>query len=224
MADRFVSLKYPVQRAKQALDKEFPDLFRHKEFKKIRLRKDWENLTRYIVFLYDKGTDLTFEYTDLTARKDAAAMEAGYLRTAGKWPKDVQDDVLDIQQRDVHAAIMCYLKIQRSDVWTDIVTTEQELEEFQGLRMTTLKKGKDVTDADIFEAAKKKDLLMAACDKRVKHLKNRYADFYGDHVDVQASEFEEMITPETAMRLLSGSRPWQEQEEAAVAKAEVDSV
>lgn len=213
--DRFSSLRYPVHTATQPLDKAFPELFKYGEFKKLRLRKssDWEKVAKYIVFLYDKGSALTFEFqSDLKARKEAAAIEAGFTREAsGNWPKEVVA-IFEIDDADVHGAIMCYLRIQNNDVWTDIVVTENELEEFQALRMTTIKKGKAGEEQDIFDAAKKKDLLMKACDTRVKALKNRYAEFYGDHKDVQAAEFSEMITPENALKLLAGTKPWQEVE------------
>lgn len=213
--DRFASLRYPVHTATQPLDKAFPDLFKHAEFKKLRMRKegDWEKVVRYIVFLYDHASDLTFEYqSDLLARKEAAAIEAGFVREAsnGKW-SDALTEIMEIKDADVLSAIMCYLRIQKNDVWTDIVTTEQELEEFQELRMTSIKINKG-EENDVFEAGKKKDFLMAACDKRVKHLKNRYAEFYADHKDVQTAEFEEMITPENAMRILSNTKPWQDVE------------
>lgn len=209
--ERYTQVKYRVDKATRELDKEYPSLFRHSEFKKLRKLPDWQLLTKYIVFLYDKKTELAIEFqTDLTARKDAAAMDAGFLKVNGHWPKNVKD-LFSIEDQTVHAAIMCYLRDQNNHIWTNIVTTEQELEEFQSLRMKAIKRGKETEDKDIFEAAKKKDLLMEACDTRVKALKGYYLEFYGDHVDVQEREFEEMITPENAERILATmEKPWEE--------------
>lgn len=210
--DRFVSLRYPIHAATQPLDKAFPDLFKHEEFKKLRLRKDWEKIVRYLIYLYDHNSELAFEFQgDLKARKEAAAMEAGYVRGAGGWGKEL-DKIMDVSDQDVLGAIMCYLKLQKSDVWMDIVVTEQEMEQFQTLRMTGFKVKKGA-ELDIFDAGKKKDFLLEACSKRLKHLQNRYAEFYADHRDVQEAEYTESITPENALRLMAGTRPWEEEED-----------
>lgn len=222
--DRFASLRYPIHTATQALDKAFPDLFKHKEFKRLRLRKDWEKVTRYLIYLYDHNSELSFEHEgDLKARKDAAAMEAGYMRDAsGEWGASLEG-IMDVSDKDFLRAVMCYLKIQKNDVWMDIIVTEQELDEFQELRMTSIKiPTKKGEENDIFEAGKKKDYLMEACSKRVKHLKNRYSEFYADHKDVQAADYDEMINPENALRIMAGTKPWEEEiEEPAVAVSDI---
>lgn len=223
--ERFASLRYPVHTATLPLDRAFPDLFKHKEFIRLRLtyRKDWEKVVRYIIFLYDHGSDLVAEFQgDLKGRKEAAAMEAGFVRKPnGKWDKALQS-IMEVQDQDALAAIMCFLKIQKNEVWTDIAVTEQEYDQFQALRMTGFeaKKGEEL---NIFEAGKKKDFLMEACARRLQHLKNRYAEFYADHKDVQAAEYVEQITPENALRILSGSKPWEEVDEPAPI-AETESV
>jgi hypothetical protein len=139
---RFDSLKYPVHRLKpgETVDKAFPDLFKKPEFKKIRARADYHRLTCYIVYLYDKGTDLTQEFpNNLQARKDAAASEAGYEKVAGKWTKQIQD-VMDIRDKDSMEAILAFLKGQRYHIWTEIIVTEQELDEFQRIRFQSVGK------------------------------------------------------------------------------------
>lgn len=216
---RFGSLRYPVHTVTGPLEQAFPDLFRHDEFKKLLLDKNGQRLVKYLVFLYDYNSDLIFEHqTNLVARKDAAALEAGFARGSDdKWPKYLQK-VMDMGDKLFVACILRYLKLQKNDVWMDIVTTEQELDEFQRMRMTPIKELDDT---------KQKDVLMKACDVRVKHLKNRYTEFFGLNKDLQAAEFEEMITPENALRILGSKAPWEEvdeHEEPVEQTAEIEKI
>lgn len=205
--DRYSSIKYKVHLAEGPLDKAFPELFRHKEFAKLKTRRDCDQLVRFIMFLYDKNTQLIHEYqTDLKARKEEAAKDAGYRRqTGGTWGKEIQD-VMDIQDHDATAAIMKFLKIQRHNVWTEIVVTEQELFDYQVMRFTPVgKKGKKSTADDekkIIESTVKKEALRKACNERIAALEVLYEQFFGDNKDLIAAEFDEMITPEKAERLL----------------------
>lgn len=205
--DRYSSIKYKVHLAEGPLDKAFPELFRHKEFTKLKTRRDCDQLVRFIMFLYDKNTQLIHEYqTDLKARKEEAAKDAGYRRqTGGTWGKEIQD-VMDIQDHDATAAIMKFLKIQRHNVWTEIVVTEQELFDYQVMRFTPVgKKGKKSTADDekkIIESTVKKEALRKACNERIAALEVLYEQFFGDNKDLIAAEFDEMITPEKAERLL----------------------
>lgn len=207
MNDRYSSIKYKVFGVKESLIEVFPEIFKHKEFQKLKNRRDCDNLIRYIFFLYDKNSQLIHEYqTDLKARKEEAAKDAGYRRqTGGTWGKEIQD-VMDIQDHDATAAIMKFLKIQRHNVWTEIVVTEQELFDYQVMRFTPVgKKGKKSTADDekkIIESTVKKEALRKACNERIAALEVLYEQFFGDNKDLIAAEFDEMITPEKAERLL----------------------
>ena len=79
VSDRFSQLKYPVHEVKYNLLHEFSDFTRHKEFTALAPKKR-DKIIRYIVFLYDKKSDLFKEYSQLEERKHAAAVEAGYER------------------------------------------------------------------------------------------------------------------------------------------------
>lgn len=226
MADRFSSLKYPFQKATQPLDVAFPSLFKYPEFRKLKQWGTWEKMTKYILVLYDRNTDLLHEFqSDLKARKDAAALEAGYVKTKeDHWPDDIRA-IMNIRHQACYEAILCFLRDQNHAVWTNIVVTEQELDEFQRLRFMSIDTGekkkkkakkkregeedleddtpKETAAVDIYEAAKKKDILMAAVNERIKVLKNLYQEFYGDSQnDLKNAEFSEMITPENSSRIL----------------------
>lgn len=213
--DRYSSIRYKVHLAKNSIIKEFPELFKHKEFQALTDRADFEPLIKYIMFLYDKNTQLIHEYqTDLNERKAEAAKDAGYRKTGAKWPKNIQD-VMDIQDPVATAAIMQLLKMQRHNVWTEIIITEQELFEYQSLRFTPVgkkkaKRGSAMDEKMIIESTVKKEALLKACNQRISILENLYAQFFGDNIDLQQAEFEEQVRPEIAERLFSDLKPYEE--------------
>jgi hypothetical protein len=199
--DRFSSLKFNFTKATKSLDVEFPDLFRLKEFNKLRLRRDidWQKLVKYIILMYDPNSELIREFQELKERKDAAAVQAGFDRIGGgRWPKELIA-VMEMRNEITHAAIMAFLKIFRNNDFTNIIVTEQELWEFQGLRFQAIN---DKT-SDLYGDAKKKDGIMDSVEKRTEALKTYYSSFYGDNKDLIAPEFEEPMTPETSERILS---------------------
>lgn len=205
MNERYSSVRYKVFHTTEPLHVKFPELFKHKPFQKLRSRPDCENIVRYIVALYDKNSQLVAEFQhDLMARKEEAAKDAGYKKISGKWGKDIQE-IMNIQNPDTTEAIMQYLKIQRHNIWMDIVITEQELYEYQELRFTPIrsKKKADIDEEKLIsDITAKKSTLMKACDERIKKLEGLYEQFFGDNKDLIDVEFKEAITPEKAERLL----------------------
>jgi len=204
--DRYSALKYKVHLNPYPVDKTFPELFNDPVLKKIKLS---DKVVRYIIFLYSKDTGLVHEHpSDLQARKDQAARDAGFQLYAGKWPAEIQE-VMDIRNQDAYTFIMAFLRKQKHNIWTELCVTEQELFEFQSLRFATIgsdksskKKKTAEEDKDILVAAEKKEKLLKACNDRIKHLEVLYEQFYGDNKDLQVAEFEESITPEKAERIL----------------------
>lgn len=210
--ERFASLKFKVTQTKDRLDKAFPELFRLQEFQNLKAKNDWEKLVKYICLLYDPGCELAQEFQDLQERKEAAAIESRYERDKlGNWPPELID-AMEIKDREIHAAIMAFLKIFRNHEWMDIIVTEQEMYERQALRLWAISN----VGKDIYGDAKKKDELMESVSTRRANLKVLKAQFYGDHKDVEKAEFDEMITPENAERILATmTPPWEEIREEA---------
>lgn len=234
MTERFASLKYNPKKAIGPLDEAFPQLFRYPEFRKLKEWGNWQKITAYILFMYTKDTDLAQEFpSNLQERKEAAAAEAGYnINPDGKWPAEISK-IMDIKNQIVYDAIMMFLKIQNHNTWTEICVTEEELFDFQKLRfrridvggekkekrkkvtqnvntpeqpveVETAKKGKEL---DIYSAAGKKDILMDSCNKRIAQLEVLKNQFYGDsRKELQAPEFDEVITPENAERIMIVSK------------------
>jgi hypothetical protein len=122
---------------------------------------------------------------------------------------------MDIQDPVATSAIMQLLKMQRHNVWTEIIITEQELFEYQSLRFTPVgkkkaKRGSPIDEKMIIESTVKKEALLKACNQRISILENLYAQFFGDNVDLQAAEYDEQVRPEIAERLFSDVKPYEE--------------
>jgi len=224
MTERLENLKFHVHKvALDQIESSFPSLFKYAEFKDFMRQKepkppkkkegqkevkakpnhlffspeDRPKVVKYIILLYDKGSDLNEEYPDkLKQRKEAAMLEAGFTWTAGgKWDQKIQA-VMDIKNPMTKAMAMRYLKIQNYPVWTDIVVTTQELDEFLELRFQPVDKDNALDDA------KKKTVLMEACEVRRQALSKLQKQFYDDHSDLKEDKDLEMITPENNQRIL----------------------
>jgi hypothetical protein len=78
--------------------------------------------------------------------------------------------------------IFDYLKHQNNHVWTEICTTEQELDEYTRLRLNPVA---DEKDKDTLTAAEKKDKLRNFCKAMIKDLEEYYNKFFQDHEDVK---------------------------------------
>lgn len=133
-------------------------------------------LMKYVVYLYDEGTDLTDEYPDdVRLRKEAAAKEAGFKRDGnGEWPVRVQD-VMDFKDPLAIELIMSYLQSQRNIIWREIKMIEEELEMFYRQRSRMVMTGKIGTKDDLLELTKKR------MDEKDDLLKK----FYGAHHDLR---------------------------------------
>lgn len=150
---------------------------------------------KYIIYVYDEGTDLTDEYPDDTRiRKEAAAKEAGFKRdTDGNWPQDVQD-ILDFKEPVVVEWTLQYLKTQKSQIWREIKIIEEELDGMYRARAETVKSG---------SFSSKNDFLQMTKD-RMELRDTLYKKFYAEHGDLKAATEKELIpiSPENVFKVM----------------------
>lgn len=182
MSEKRKKLLYDISElsTKDKVVDKFPELLNYKEFSAIA-KKD--KVIKYIIHLYDHASELIKTYPILKERKKAALIEAGF---DGKIPPLMEDliegNFHSESVKPVFDAIICYLRLQKSDVWFEICVLEQELEEYRVLR---LQRVEDDKDKDTIMAAEKKSKLRQECSSILKDLEGYRLEFFGIHEDVK---------------------------------------
>lgn len=206
-AERFSRLKFPVHKIEAdtvaALFKAIPGLkYYFQDPDKTHLPV-WGgqllSVIKYIVFLYDENTDLSDEYPDdVRLRKDAAAKEAGFKRDGeGNWPPWIQD-IMDFKDDVARGFILNYMKLNRSETFSEIKLIEEEQLAIQRTRAENIAAG-------IF--SKKDDLLQQAKDRR-QDKELLIKKFYAEHSDLKAATEDELspVSPENVFKVMNFPR------------------
>lgn len=151
-------------------------------------------LLQYLVVLYSHDSFLnTRNPIPLADRKQRALKFAGIKNT-----NDVTNELLLLENELILKMILDFLIAQKNNLWTEIITTEEQYEEAIKLRLKPIKadKGKDELGA----AALKKNLRID-CKEMQGDLDAFYRKFFQDHTDVRdqirvkATTLEMLSTP-----------------------------
>lgn len=141
-----------------------------------------DKVFRYTNLLYSSGSKLIRKHKhNLVARKEEAAIIAGFDLKKKSLKDKVQNDLFEVRNQKVLKIIMRFLILQKNPLWSLIVTTEQCFYEYQEIIMGALFEEDEKKKGD---AAKNKAFLMAECDKMSLRLKGYYKDLFGDDEDL----------------------------------------
>ena len=229
MIEENVNLKYRVDLVEpdDDLKKVLPKLLfipifgeLYKEEQLSRVEKN--SIIKYLVLLYDPGSSYIAEFLDLSKRKIACAQAAGFSRRGDKGWQPLYKQFINVDSDLSRNLILAFLKDHKNNIWREIVTTENELEELTELRWEKIKKVKttttsqkkgekkpaserttEIADKDIFEATSKKEKLLEACQKRIEYLETLYKKFYSDNKDVHDAVKQMPITPENVLSFVN---------------------
>lgn len=151
---------------------------------------DKHKLMRYIVILYSYDSFLNLRNPlPLSQRKQRA------LSFAGIEPSDdITNELLLLENDLILKMIQDFLIAQRNNLWTEIVTTEQQYEEAVRLRLQPIKKSDK--DKDQLTAADLKKKLRIDCKEMQVDLDRFYKQFFLDHDDVKNKVREKATTLE----------------------------
>jgi hypothetical protein len=142
-----------------------------------------DKVFRYMNLLYSSGSKLINTHRhNLGARKEEAAIKAGFDLKKKGIRDQVQHDLFEVKNPKILKMIMRFLILQKNPLWSSIVTTEQCHAEYQLIIMDPLSPEDEKKRTD---AAKNKAFLMAECDKMLIRLKGYYKDLFGDDDDLQ---------------------------------------
>lgn len=138
-----------------------------------------ENLMRYIVILYSYDSFLNLRNPmPLAERKNRALSFANITPS-----DDVTNELLLLENDLILKMIQDFLIAQRNNLWTEIVTTEQQYEEAVRLRLQPISRGDK--DKDQLTAADLKKKLRLDCKEMQVDLDRFYKQFYLDHDDLK---------------------------------------
>lgn len=195
--NKFDVLKFPVHTIEKDEDPKimsaYQALFKYPEFSEYN-EPNRTKLIKYFSYLYDPNSPLYEDHADLQERKEAAAIEAGWLRNSKEeFSKDVQDLFKLIKPVYVGMAVR-FIRIFNNTKWTEICTLEQEIQSLTTARWKSLNDPKKLVNSD---------KLMAMAQNRIENLERMLKDFFSDNNDLKEKAIElEMITPENAQRIM----------------------
>ena len=148
------------------------------------------NLMRYIIVLYSYDSFLNLRNPiPLSERKQRALSFADIKQT-----DDVVNELLLLENDLILKMIQDFLIAQNNNLWTEIVTTEQQYEEAVRLRLQPIKRGEK--DKDALAAADLKKKLRIDCKEMQTDLARFYSQFYLDHDDLKGKVKERATTLE----------------------------
>jgi hypothetical protein len=210
----FSRLRFPVHTVPHGTDlvHKFPELQLYKEFHQYP-HSDRNYVIRYVIYMYDMNSGLIKKFPNLKQRKEAALDLAGFERTkgTGKFKKEIvdmvnlekvttkipgeegEDDKTVVESNKIFDMVMRYIVIQKSRLWSMIVTNEAAFEEYQRLIMEAVS---DKKDKELLAAAQMKDELMECSDKISKRIDAYYKDFFGDNEELKEEIKKKPVRPE----------------------------
>lgn len=202
MNSNFQKLKFKIFDLPPDADllEHFPELARYKTFTKSKAAQK-NLLLRYMIFMYDPGSDLISDISDLQKRKVRAAELAGF-----KQESDYLTSIFEFTDKAPLEFMHCFLtQVFHNRKYTEWQTLMQELEENTRLRwepITTkkMKKSgdKEVEDVDVYSAADKKSKLRDHSYDIHKMIDAIEKEIFGDNKDVQEIAIKaRFISPES---------------------------
>lgn len=148
-----------------------------------------EKEAKYIVLMYDNKSPLKTYYSNLEARKTAAAEMAGIA-------KDKTRELFHMKHPNVVDSVMKFLQHQNSHLWILIVSNEEAFAEYSENVISRVDDS-EASEKDILSAVEKKTKLLDAMHNIRTRLESYYREFYGED-DVVKTEIKiRRSTPES---------------------------
>lgn len=132
MSTKFKGLKFKIHELPKDADllEKFPDLAKYKAIGRSKY-PDLNRILRYIIYLYDPGSDLIKDIPDLQSRKNAAAKLAGYDSETPEL-----ETIMQFKEPKIVDIIQCYLtEIHYNREYREWCTLQQELDTYNRLRL-----------------------------------------------------------------------------------------
>lgn len=155
-------------------------------------RADLDKLIRFIMVLYDKKSPLIKQLTNISQRKNEAAIVAGYSLTTDA---DTLKGLFEFTDFELQMLAIEFLKDQNDMYWSMIVSNEQTFWEYQKALNASIVSFKD--DKQKMDALNVKSKLMDECDKITERVDGYYLKVFGDSEAQSKAKQVRSFTPES---------------------------
>lgn len=216
MRERAEHMKYNplvTTHTEQGLSTHYPELYEIEaiaEFlttgkdEKPAVQKFKNQALRYMIWLYSKDSILNTKPQEaLKDRKykalDLAGFQLGPLTK--KFQPHVITKLVELREPKFMRAVLAYLRYsQRSELWSEIIITEEQLYEAHALRFAPVDKGEKGMKQSIH-----KKVLATQCKELMIDIRQYWDEFWEDHTDLKKlGEDEVYMTIEDRARINTG--------------------
>lgn len=148
---------------------------------------------KYILYMYDIGSPMRRQYSNMTQRKEECAVLAGFKLDRQKDANDAKK--LYNFEDDIYTNFVVeFLKHQHNKTWSLLVSNEEVLYQIQAelMKPVTLSRG----DKETLQGYEVKDKLMERCDSIIKRIEAYEDKIFGQDKLLLEKVKSSPITPE----------------------------
>lgn len=156
-----------------------------------------QKLMRYIVVLYSYDSFLNLRNPLPLSQRKQRALSFAEIEASD----DITNELLLLENDLILKMVQDFLIAQRNNLWTEIVTTEQQYEEAVRLRLQPIKRADK--DKEQLTAADLKKKLRLDCKEMQVDLDRFYKQFFLDHDDVKNKVREKATTLEAMAKTVA---------------------
>lgn len=171
----------------------FKDMEDLKSWKKDPPGGQFNEIVKYILFMYDKGTPFTRKFNDLNKRKEAAVKFSGL---EGK----VKTEMLNLSNDHHVDMIVDFLMLQGDKLWAVICIHENLFAEYSGVLLKNIELINN--DKDLVAGTNLKEKTRESLIKVQVELESLYNKFYNHDVELQETVQKKVrMTPEMISKM-----------------------
>ena len=171
----------------------FPNLLSVEGFSDLSKKDFFDKKVRFIMLMYDKASPAIRMFQNVDQRKNECANIAGFDLEADA---NVLEGIFNFTDTHFTTAVVGFLKLQNSRIWSMIVSNEQTFYEYQKALLSEVTQING--DRDKLNAILVKSKLMEDSDTISKRLEDYYRIMFGD--DSLVEFMSEKFTPEDMVK------------------------
>lgn len=177
-------------------------LFAYASFHHPDLPCDAVDIVKFVIYFYSHDSDINDKKNHLPIDerklKACKVLNIDALTKQGNIRKTINDKLFYLMEDSIFRMVFDFLVFQNKPIWTEICVMEQEVLDFQKIRMAPVQASET---KDIIAASQKKDALMTGVQNRLGKLQKYKEQFYGDFEDVREKILETLIIEDYAKNL-----------------------